>query len=101
MFYFAEIKKNSRGSGGRSPPEAEAFLADKVVILAFLVHIWSQHSNFKNVVQERACSHSCKNRYQMIKIRKKFNFAEDWNWVGGLGDEVPQKQTLFSCLYTD
>ena len=30
-----------------------------------------------------------------------FNFAEDWNWVGGLGDEVPQKQKLFSCLNTD
>ena len=25
MFYFAEIYKNSRGSGGLRPPEAEAF----------------------------------------------------------------------------
>ena len=37
--------KHVRGSGERSPPEAEAFLADKVVIEAFLVHILSQHFN--------------------------------------------------------
>ena len=24
------------------------------------------------------------------------NFAEDWNLIGGLGDDVPQKQKLFS-----
>ena len=23
------------------------------------------------------------------------NFAEDWNLIGGLGDEVPQKQKLY------
>ena len=30
-----------------------------------------------------------------------FYLAVDWNWVGGVGDEVPQKQKLFSCLNTD
>ena len=30
-----------------------------------------------------------------------FNVSRDWNCVGGLGDEVPQKQKLFSCLNTD
>ena len=39
--------KHVRGYGGRNPPKAEAFLADKVVIKAFLVHILSQHFNKK------------------------------------------------------
>ena len=36
----------------------------------------------------------------MIKMRN-VNFAKDWNLVVGLGDDVPQKQKLFSCLNTD
>ena len=39
--------KHVRGSGDFRPPEAEAFLADKVVIKAFLVHILSQHFDQK------------------------------------------------------
>ena len=37
----------NQASGGLRPPEAEAFLADKVVIKAFMVHILSQHFNQK------------------------------------------------------
>ena len=39
--------KHVRGSGGLRPPEAEAFMADKVVIKAVLVHILRQHFNLK------------------------------------------------------
>ena len=38
----------------------------------------------------------------MIEMRRiGSNFAEDWNLIGGLGAEVPQKRKLFSYWSTD
>ena len=54
--------KHVRGSWGRNPEKLKLFLADKVVIKAFLVqfvepNILRQHFNLKNLVREHAHIH--------------------------------------------
>ena len=81
--------------GTQSPPETEAFLADKVVwYKPFLVHILSKH--FKstcNWIPSQACSHSRTIHVQLWN-EDNSNFAEDWNLIGGLGTESPRSKSF-------